>query len=658
MDRTVHAPRGLVAACAGALAAIGLLAVATPGAGAARSVVGGRPAASSLRLPHPPSVRSAPAPNPDRRSPLQGPDPARLDGPGLRDSGPAGRIATANWSGVIDTGTTYSGARGSWVVPTVRPATTFAVVSTWVGVGGDNPSTLLHDGLIQTGTTQATTSGATVYFAWYEMLPTSSVPLTEPVDPGDHLQASVLQNSPGTWEIQIENVTQGWMFTHAFKYAPATSSAEWIAEAPTTGGNTEILPLADYGSVRFSTLATQPADPAAVTVTLCYLNDPTRGNRIVSYPNDVGPTAFTATYGSPLPTVSSIAPDRGTVSGGTTVTITGTYLVPTLVRTIRFGSQPATFVGIARDGTVTVTSPAGTGTVDVTVTTTDGTSAVTPADRFTYLGGPVTPPPPPTPTSSGYDLVGSDGGVFVFPTGSSGGFYGSLPGLGVQVNDIVGMVPTADDQGYFLVGSDGGVFAFGNAPFLGSLPGLGVKPAQPITGIVPTGTDGGYFLVGRDGGVYAFGNAPFLGSLPGDGVSVDNVIGITATPSGNGYWLVSSTGTVYAFGGARHLGTAKGSPSPVSAIAGTPTGGGYWIVTENGTVYPFGSAKGFGTLPALGVPPAKPVIGVVHTQGTAGYWLIGSDGGIFAFGDAPFVGSLPGLGVGVTDIVGAVPTGG
>ena len=65
---------------------------------------------------------------------------------------------------------------------------------------------------------------------------------------------------------------------------------------------------------------------------------------------------------------------------------------------------------------------------------------------------------------SGYDLVGSDGGVFVFPTGQSGGFYGSLPGLHVSVDDIVGMVPTADDQGYFLVGSDGGVFAFGERP--------------------------------------------------------------------------------------------------------------------------------------------------------------------------------------------------
>ena len=62
------------------------------------------------------------------------------------------------------------------------------------------------------------------------------------------------------------------------------------------------------------------------------------------------------------------------------------------------------------------------------------------------------------------------------------------------------------------------------------------------------------------------------------------------------------------------------------------------------------------TLPALGVTPARPVIGIVPTADTAGYWLIGSDGGTFSFGDAGFVGSLPGLGADVTDIVGAVPT--
>lgn len=79
-------------------------------------------------------------------------------------------------------------------------------------------------------------------------------------------------------------------------------------------------------------------------------------------------------------------------------------------------------------------------------------------------------------------------------------------GLGIHINNIVGMVPTHTYNGYFVVGSDGGVFAF-NAPFANSLPGrLGVR-LNDIVGIVATANDQGYWLVGRDGGVFAF-NAP------------------------------------------------------------------------------------------------------------------------------------------------------
>ena len=256
---------------------------------------------------------------------------------------------------------------------------------------------------------------------------------------------------------------------------------------------------------------------------------------------------------------------------------------------------------------------------------------------------------------SGYDLVGRDGGVFVFPEGESGRFFGSLPGLGVHVDDVTGMVPSPDDKGYFLVGRDGGVFSFGDAPYLGSLPGLHVS-VHDVTGIVPTSDNRGYFLVGSDGGVFTFGDARFLGSLPGRGVHVDDVIGIAATPSDQGYWVVEANGTVYAFGDAIGFGSARATTSPVAGIAPTPDGDGYWIVTQGGGVYRFGDAGSFGSLTKLGVTPLRPVIGLVPTTDGQGYWLIGSDGGIFAFGDAPFVGALPGLGVHITDIVGAVPT--
>ncbi len=65
------------------------------------------------------------------------------------------------------------------------------------------------------------------------------------------------------------------------------------------------------------------------------------------------------------------------------------------------------------------------------------------------------------------------------------------------------MAPTS--AGYWMVASDGGVFAFGDAPFAGSLGGKGL---DTIVGMTPTATHAGYWLTTETGGLYAFGDAP------------------------------------------------------------------------------------------------------------------------------------------------------
>jgi len=255
--------------------------------------------------------------------------------------------------------------------------------------------------------------------------------------------------------------------------------------------------------------------------------------------------------------------------------------------------------------------------------------------------------------SSGYWMVGSDGGVFAF---GNAGYLGSLPGIGVHVNDIVGVVPTSDGKGYWMVGSDGGVFAFGDAGFVGSLPGIGVHVAN-IVGVVPTSDGKGYWMVGSDGGVFAFGDAGFVGSLPGIGVHVNDIVGVVPTHDGRGYWMVGSDGGVFAFGDAGFLGSLPGIGMHVNNIVGVvPTANtqGYWMVGKDGGVFAFGDAGYLGSLPGIGVHVSN-IVGVVPTSDAAGYWMVGSDGGVFAFGDAGFVGSLPGLGIKVSNIVAVVP---
>ena len=100
------------------------------------------------------------------------------------------------------------------------------------------------------------------------------------------------------------------------------------------------------------------------------------------YPGAVMSFVTLGTEVPPVPTVSAIAAINGTVSGGDTVTITGTGLTGTTG--VNFGTTPATDVVVVNDTSITAVSPAGTGAVDVTVTTPGGVTAVTPADQFTY----------------------------------------------------------------------------------------------------------------------------------------------------------------------------------------------------------------------------------------------------------------------------------
>ena len=83
------------------------------------------------------------------------------------------------------------------------------------------------------------------------------------------------------------------------------------------------------------------------------------------------------------PVVTSVSPGSGTIDGGTTVTITGSNLAGASI--VTFGETGAYFV-VNDDTSLTAVSPAGEPleAVDVTVTTVGGTSATTPAARFTY----------------------------------------------------------------------------------------------------------------------------------------------------------------------------------------------------------------------------------------------------------------------------------
>lgn len=107
-------------------------------------------------------------------------------------------------------------------------------------------------------------------------------------------------------------------------------------------------------------------------------------------------------------------PGSGPNSGGTTVTISGSNF--TGATAVSFRTIPATSFTVQIDATIIATAPPWTdGTVDVTVTDPAGTSAIVPADQYTYTAA----APVVTSVSPATGPVG--GGRSVTITGT--GFY-------------------------------------------------------------------------------------------------------------------------------------------------------------------------------------------------------------------------------------------
>ena len=84
-----------------------------------------------------------------------------------------------------------------------------------------------------------------------------------------------------------------------------------------------------------------------------------------------------------VPTVTSLSSNSGQDTGGDSVLIFGTGF--TGAQQVTFGSLPATFI-FFNDTELEATAPAApVGVVNVTVTTSNGTSAISPADQYTYV---------------------------------------------------------------------------------------------------------------------------------------------------------------------------------------------------------------------------------------------------------------------------------
>jgi hypothetical protein len=618
---------------AGAVAAIGfafaLATVSIAGVAAGAAVSQGH--ATSVAAPWAPwGQGKALGVNPDVEQ--HGPPPAQLS----HIAGQTESVdSSLNWSGLVDTGTTFSGVSAQWTVPTV-PATQSATSSgTWVGIDG-----AFNSSLIQTGTAQQSSGGVTSYFAWYEILPASLVPIGL-VTPGDQMSASVVEDSPGTWTISIADLTSDQSSTGSVSYGGPATSAEWIEEVPTS---TPQPALADFGSAPFTGLEVSGADPSSIVGNPTLMVNPS--GVVMAYPT-FGNDTMTVNYGQAVSqtTVSTneVVPTGTNDPQGASVaysaTLTGNVGSPGNGSvSFSIGSTPLCTAAVA-NGFASCTSsaaPAGLDTVTGTYSGDDvyaGSSGTTPLD---VMG-----------SQHGYWLVGTDGGIFTF---GSAQFYGSTGSLKLQ-KPVVGIVPTTDDGGYWLDATDGGVFAYGDTQFYGSITGLGIHPSgsglpdsldAPIVGMVPSVDDGGYFMVGADGGVFAFGDAKFEGSCPGIGGCAGAAVAVMPDATGNGYWVVTATGHVYTFGDAPYFGAPGPQSVPVTSAVRAPNGEGYMMLFSNGAIASYGQTAFDGCPVTSSYGGLNPATAIFVTSDGQGYWIATADGSVLSCGDAPNDGSMAG----------------
>jgi hypothetical protein len=189
-----------------------------------------------------------------------------------------GTSTSANWSGYAVLGSSFTWAKGSWVVPTASCAgvNRAQYSSFWVGLDGYSSNTVE-----QTGTDTDCNGSTPSYYAWYEFYPRASVPISSlPISPGDVMSALVYYNATSNrFVIQITDVTTGRTYTNSSAVSGAVrSSAEWIAEAPCCTLFGGILPMADFGTVAFG------KDSTGVSATNWAKDNSTTGN-IAAYPS-------------------------------------------------------------------------------------------------------------------------------------------------------------------------------------------------------------------------------------------------------------------------------------------------------------------------------------------------------------------------------------
>ncbi|MFE2674441.1 IPT/TIG domain-containing protein [Streptomyces hygroscopicus] len=193
----------------------------------------------------------------------------------------------------------------------------------------------------------------------------------------------------GTVQITVTTpggTSNGVAYSYVSVPAPVLTSVS-PGQGPVGGGNTVTLSGSGLTGVTAVSFGSTPA----VSFTVVSATQITA----VAPPGAAGPVQITVTgpggtsngvtyFYVGVPTLTGASPATGPVSGGTTVTLTGTNLLGATA--VRFGAASASSFTVVSATQITAVAPPGSGAVQITVVTPGGTSNGIP---YTYVATPV-----------------------------------------------------------------------------------------------------------------------------------------------------------------------------------------------------------------------------------------------------------------------------
>ncbi|MFM7251599.1 MAG: IPT/TIG domain-containing protein, partial [Ilumatobacteraceae bacterium] len=431
--------------------------------------------------------------------------------------------------------------------------------------------------------------------------------------------------------VQVTVTTSGGASVPAGAQGAAAADFTYTAVAPTfvsmtpqTGGSAGGTTVAITGS-GFITGTTvsfgeRSATVVSITPTVITVTSPSTtllGAVDVQVTNsvgstDTGGTADDFTYTASVPTVASLDPSTGPVTGNTLVTITGTGFLTGA--TVAVNGIAATSVSVTSPTTITMRTPASTiaGTVDVQVTTTVGNSSSTAGngDDFTYEATvpTVTLVSPSSGSTVGGELVTITGTGFISPATVK---FGTLAGTSVTVvsaTSITVRTPATITPGLVAVevttsgGSSAPADTLDDYTF--------VAPTPTVTSVSPSfGAIAGGTTITLTGTGFVDGASVSFGGTAGTDVLVSSPTQLTVvTPSrplGTIDVTVTTVGGTSSPDGAGNDFTFAGRPTltSLSSSAGPVAGGS--TMTINGTGFLPGATVSFGTTPGTNVVVAS-----------------------------------------------------